>query len=47
MILRMTMDTPIAGYGDGGTKSTFDFEIDGSPRHDAQGSSIPGLSRPT
>jgi len=40
MILRMTLDAPIAGYWDGGMKSTFDFEIDGSPRQDAQGSYI-------
>ncbi len=37
MILRMTLDAPIAGYWDGGTKSTFDFQIDGSPQLDAHG----------
>jgi len=40
MILRMTLERQIPGYWDGGAKSTFDFQIDGSPRHDAQGTYI-------
>ncbi len=37
MHLRMSLDRPIPGYWDGGMKSTFTFQIDGSPQHDTQG----------
>ena len=40
MRLRMILDRPILGYWDGGRKDTFDFTLDGPPRHDARGAYI-------
>ena len=40
MHLRMMLDRPIPGYWDGGMKSTFNFQIDGPPQHDARGAYI-------
>ncbi len=37
MILRMTLERPIAGFWDGGIKDCFDFTIDGLPKRDAFG----------
>lgn len=40
MILRMTLDTPVVGFWDGGERTSFDYTLDGLPRRDRQGAYI-------
>ena len=37
MTLKQTLNAPISGYWDGGTKSVFEWTIDGQPQTDSKG----------
>ena len=40
MKLIQTLERPVNGYWDGGTKQTFEWEVNGPDRHDAKGTYV-------